>query len=175
MPSEQEVLSQINALENKLGVQQNFISEADVFAKINAMEERIARKPLSIDEFVEKWRMESSQSTSEKALAFGGGLVEGVKGMVKEGGEALDEVPWYWITGVGALKDYETVGDIVNIGARDFKRFAKTLGGSIMDKLGPYSTQEEIHREYKRYRRTLTTMKRFAPRCLKAMILNIRK
>ena len=39
----------------------------------------------------------------KRLLAFGTGLVEGVKGMAKEGGEALEEVPWYWATGFGAL------------------------------------------------------------------------
>ena len=148
MPSEQEVLSKINALENKLGIEKDFISQADVLSQINAMEQRIASTPMSIDQFVEKRRADSVKSTSEKASAFGTGLVEGVKGMAKEGGEALEEVPWYWATGVGALADYDTLGDIL-----PQKKYSENISG-----IG----------------RTLTTTKKFAQRCLKVMTLSIR-
>jgi len=168
MPSEQEILTKINALENKLGVNKGFISEADIVSKINATEQRLASMPMSMDEFVEKRRVDSVKSTSEKASAFGTGFVEGVKGMAKEGAEALEEVPWYWMTGVGSLYDYDTLGDILNIGSRDFTRFAKTLGGAIMDKAGPYSNSEEIDREYKRYRENFDYYEKVRPKMLES-------
>ena len=166
MPSEQEVLSKINDLENKLGIKKDFISEADIMSKINATEQRLASKPLSKDEFVEKRRIDSIKSFSEKASAFGGGFVEGVKGLASEGAEAVKETPWYWATGVGALYDYDTVGDILNIGSRDFTRFAKTLSGSIMDEFGGYSQKEEVDREYKRYRENFDYYQKVRPQML---------
>jgi len=165
MPSEQEVLSRIKELETKLGVEPTALSEADVMAKINAAEQRLASLPMTKDEFANKRKADESKSFGEKASAFGSGLGEGMKMIAGQAKEAAKEAPWYWWTGVGALYDYEALGDIINIGARDFTRFAKTLGGSIKDEFG-YSPEEEVDREYKRYRENFDYYSKVRPTML---------
>ena len=164
MPSEQEVLSRIKELETKLGVEPTTLSEADVMAKIQAAEQRLASLPMTRDEFAEKRKADEAKSFGEKASAFGSGLGEGVSMIAGQAKEAAKEAPWYWWTGVGALYDYEALGDIVNIGSRDFWRFAQTLGEAAGDKF--YSPEEEVDREYKRYRENFDYYSKVRPTML---------
>ena len=109
--------------------------------------------PLTKEEFIDKRRYDQTKSTFQTVAEFGEGIIEGAGEIVKQGGEALDELPpgYQMILAPNYEKFFDAIGDIVDLGGRDFVRFAKTLGGAAMDKLGGYTEEEEIDREYKRY------------------------
>ena len=58
---------------------------------------------------------------------------------------------WKPIEEAEGLLDFDAYGDIINIGSRDFWRFSKTIGGSIMDEIYGSSDSQELVREYMRY------------------------
>jgi hypothetical protein len=125
---------------------------ASLYNFLNQSNEQ-SNTPLTKEEFIDKRRYDQTKSTFQTVAEFGEGIIEGAGEIVKQGGEALDEMPspYMMILAPDYEKFFDTVGDIVNLGGRDFVRFAKTLGGAAMDKLGDYSEAEEIEREYKRY------------------------
>ena len=109
--------------------------------------------PLTMDEFVDKRRYDKTKSTFQTVKEFGEGVIEGAGDIANQAGEAIDELPpgYLMILAPDYEKFFDSIGDIVNLGGRDFVRFAKTLGPAAMDKLGGYNEKEEIDREYKRY------------------------
>ena len=116
-----------------------------------ALERELASFPMTRDEYAADRKAKKARTFTEDLGAFATGLGEGASMIGGQAVEAAKEVPWYWWTGVGALYDYETLGETLKIGAKDFSRFAQTLGSAAMDKLGDYDENEEIDREYARY------------------------
>ena len=125
---------------------------ASLYNFLNQSNEQ-SNTPLTKEEFIDKRKYDQTKSTFQTVKEFGEGVVEGAGEIVKQGGEALDELPpgYQMILAPNYDKFFDAIGDIVDLGGRDFVRFAKTLGGAAMDKLGGYSEEEEIDREYKRY------------------------
>ena len=125
---------------------------ASLYNFLNQSNEQ-SNTPLTKEEFIDKRRYDQTKSTFQTVAEFGEGVVEGASEIVKQGGEALDELPpgYQMILAPNYEKFFDAIGDIVDLGGRDFVRFAKTLGGAAMDKLGGYTEEEEIDREYKRY------------------------
>ena len=130
-------------------------SNNSLLSQYQSIQEELSSLPMTKQEFAEKRKADQAKSTIQTIKEFGQGAVEGGGEIVKQGVEAVKEIPLHWQTGFGAMADYErffdTIGDIVNVGGRDFVRFAKTLGGAAMDKLGDYDEEKEVEREYKRY------------------------
>ena len=143
MLTEQEAQNQIKELEKELGVSPTTLTEADAQSEIESLEKEVASLPMTIQEFAEKRRAEGEMAFTDKALAFGKTIYEGVKDLGKQGVEASKEAE--------GLLDFDAYGDIINIGSRDFWRFSKTIGGSIMDEIYGSSDSQELVREYYRY------------------------
>ena len=143
MPTSREVQAQINALRADLGIAGP--TSADVRAQIQQLNNELSMLPMTMDEFVQKRNTDKAMALSEQAAIFGKGVVDGVGILAGQGYDAVGEL-------FDKGMEIETLGDIFYVGRKDFGRFAKTLGQAAMDKIGNYSEEEEIEREYKRYR-----------------------
>jgi flagellin-like hook-associated protein FlgL len=157
MLTEQEAQNQIKELEKELGVSPTTLTEADAQSEIEALQKEMASLPMTIKEFATKRKEDGEKAFSDKALAFGSTIAEGFKELGRQGMEATKEAE--------GLLDLDAYGDIINIGSRDFWRFAKTIGGSIMDELG-HTNQEELVREYMRYRQNFDYYQKVRPAML---------
>ena len=142
MPSSREVQAEIQALRADLGIKPPM--RTDVKSQIDQLNAELGAMPMSRREYAEKRATDSAMAFSDKASAFGEGVWDGMKILggqaVDAGGELLDKG-----------FEFEALGDIFYVGRKDFTRFAITLGEAAMDKIGGYSENEEVDREYKRY------------------------
>ena len=142
MPSSREVQAEIQALRADLGIKPPM--RTDVKSQIDQLNAELGAMPMSRREYIEKRATDSAMAFSDKASAFGEGVWDGMKILggqaVDAGGELLDKG-----------FEFEALGDIFYVGRKDFTRFAITLGEAAMDKIGGYSENEEVDREYKRY------------------------
>jgi len=171
MITQDEALAELRNLNRQLGLPEDDgiptpMSQADAMAQLAQLDEELATLPMTFEEFAEKEQRDQDRPLTEKAIAFGSNLVEGAKDLARQGGEAFDEIPWWMVSPIGAGFEYETIGDIINVGARDFTRFAKTLGESVlldyplaispghfaMSKVMPLPEDFKLQRAYKRYR-----------------------
>ena len=171
MITQDEALAELRDLNRQLGLPEDDgiptpMSQADAMAELAQLDEELATLPMTFEEFAEKEQKDQARPLTEKAIAFGSNLVEGAKDLARQGGEALEETPWWMFNPIGQGFAYETMGDIINVGARDFTRFAKTLGAAVMDDpdkaalFGPvvYGASQlvpeegKLERAYKRYK-----------------------
>ena len=155
MRSNEEILESINSLRSQLGMEPRPEQQAlanDIQSRITALNQKLATTPMSRREFMEKRAADAAKSNTQTVFEFGEGMMEGIGMLAKQGKDAV--VAAYDEMSDGDVSMYgfgRGLADTLNVGGRDFYRFAKTLGGAAMDKLGGYSEQEEIEREYKRY------------------------
>ena len=155
MRSNEEILESINSLRSQLGMEPRPEQQApanDIQSRISALNQKLATTPMSRREFMEKRAADAAKSNTQTVFEFGEGMMEGIGMLAKQGKDAV--VAAYDEMSDGDVSMYgfgRGLADTLNVGGRDFYRFAKTLGGAAMDKLGGYSEQEEIEREYKRY------------------------
>ena len=164
--TQEEAQARIQELEQKLGIKPTFATQADAQARIDELNKSISSMPMTIQEFASKRKADGEKAFSEKASAFGSTIVEGFKELGRQGMEATDEAE--------GLLDLDAYGDIINIGSRDFWRFAKTIGGSIMDELG-HTNQEELVREYMRYRQNFDYYQKVRPAMLESDEIEYKK
>jgi hypothetical protein len=158
MRSNDEILESINLLRSQLGMEPKPEQQApaedpnDVRARIAALNQKLASTPISRREFIEKRAADASKSNTQTVFEFGEGMLEGIGYIAKQGKDAAVEAFNEMSDGEVSMYGFgRGLADTLNVGARDFWRFAKTLGEAAMDKLGGYTEEEEIEREYKRY------------------------
>jgi len=158
MRSNDEILESINSLRSQLGMEPKSEQQvpvedsSDVSARIAALNQKLASTPISRREFIEKRAADAAKSNTQTVFEFGEGVLEGIGMLAKQGKDAAVEAFNEMSDGEVSMYGFgRGLADTLNIGGRDFYRFAKTLGEAAMDKLGGYTEEEEIEREYKRY------------------------
>jgi len=158
MRSNDEILESINSLRSQLGMEPKPEQQApaedpnDVRARIAALNQKLASTPISRREFIEKRAADAAKSNTQTVFEFGEGMLEGIGMIAKQGKDAAVEAFNEMSDGEVSMYGFgRGLADTLNVGAHDFYRFAKTLGGAAMDKLGGYTEEEEIEREYQRY------------------------
>ena len=170
-------LAQLEALEQ----------ESALLDEYQALQQELASLPLTKDEFVAKRKADEEKSFLQSAQEFGGGVVEGAKMIGKQAYDASLEFgdmvekskarvtvqPTKTLEELGTYADL--AGDILNVGGRDFIRFAKSLGGAAMDKLGDFTEEEEIDREYERYKQNFDYNTKVRPAMLESDEIEYKK
>ena len=145
MATQQEKLAQLRSLNTQLGLPEDdgIVSSYDQkVQELRRLDEQLAKTPESFEEYVERRKVEDARSLGQKSSAFLDSFMEGGKALAKEGANAIGEL----FAGEVGTKE---LGGVYEVGKTDFGRFAKTIGGSVMDNF--YSDEEEMRREYQRY------------------------
>jgi hypothetical protein len=161
MRTESEIQDSINSLRAQLGMEvqsepiaPTIESDQDVQARIDALNEKLATTPMSRREFMKKRAEDDAKSLKQSSFEFIEGMGEGFSLLAKQGKDAVIEAYQELADGDVSFGNVaKGIGDTVSIGTDDFIMFAKTLGGAAMDKIGGYTEEEEIEREYQRYLR----------------------
>jgi hypothetical protein len=110
--------------------------------ELRSLDEQLASTPESFGEYVERRKVEDARSLGDKSSAFLDSFMVGGKALAQEGASAIGEL---FSGDVGT----DELGGVYEVGKTDFVRFAKTIGGSVMDNI--YSDENEMQREYQRY------------------------
>ena len=146
MAIQEEKLAQLRSLNVQLGLPEDdgIVSSYDQkVQELRRLDEQLAKTPESFEEYVERRKVEDARSLGQKSSAFLDSFMEGGKALAKEGANAIEEL---FSGEVGT----EELGGVYEVGKTDFGRFAETIGGSVMDNF--YSDEEEMKREYQRYK-----------------------
>ena len=158
--------ARIMELEQQLGISPTVMTQADAQAKMEELNKSLSALPMTIQEFSKMRKSDAERSFTDKALAFGSTIAEGFKELGKQGIEATKESE--------GLLDLDAYGDIIDIGSKDFVRFAKTIGGVIMDEFG-HTNQEELVREYMRYKDNFDYYQKVRPAMLESDEIEYKK
>ena len=107
----------------------------------NALDQRLSALFPTFDEWNAEQDELDKRSNWEATKTFTDNFITGAGAMWDEGGKALDEL-------TSGKAGWDSLGGILEVGKRDFVRFAKTMGGAAEDLLP--TTESERSREYRR-------------------------
>ncbi|MAN64816.1 MAG: hypothetical protein CMI60_23015, partial [Parvibaculum sp.] len=146
MATQEQNLAELKELNLQLGLPEDDgipLTYDQKLQELRALDEELARTPESFEEYVERRKVEDARSLGDKSSAFLDSFMVGGKALAQEGAGAIGEL---FRGDVGS----DELGGVFQVGIEDFGRFAKTIGGSIMDNV--YSDEKEMQREYQRYK-----------------------
>jgi len=146
MATQEQNLAELRELNLQLGLAEDDgmpLTYDQKVQELRALDEELARTPESFGEYVERRKVEDARSLGDKSSAFLNSFMVGGKALAEEGASAIGEL---FRGDVGS----DELGGVFQVGIKDFGRFAKTIGGSIMDNI--YSDEDEMRREYQRYK-----------------------
>ena len=146
MATQAEQLAELQSLNAQLGLPEDDgmpLTYEQKVQELRALDEELASTPESFGEYVERRKVEDSRSLGDKTAAFTESFMTGAGALAEEGSKAISEL---FAGDVGTSE----VGGVFQVGINDFGRFAETLGGAAMDNF--YSDENEMQREYQRYR-----------------------